>query len=274
MEHSYARSLARFASNLGPDVWRIATKKLEKVLPPGTKFGPGFVGEYEAPPQPTYFSFDKQRSSHNLACDGNSSRSVIGFQAKDDMVEVGKRSGSQNEVAAPSAPFLEIKPGLIHGQTKPAFNPGRNGFNGVFGYNFPSQVGAARQATGSGQSQSVSEVASLPSQIPGMVPENGSSSAHSALKMETDSEEHKYLESVRTLLSGNSIPLNAGSELERVAEATTGSTRSSWKTLSPHPRQHPLSVQPDLNVRLQGPVSPGAALRVASPQQPDLALQL
>ncbi|KAI4374875.1 hypothetical protein MLD38_012815 [Melastoma candidum] len=44
-EHAYARSLARFAANLGPVAWKIASKKMERVLPPGVKFGPGWVGE-------------------------------------------------------------------------------------------------------------------------------------------------------------------------------------------------------------------------------------
>ena len=46
-EYSYARSLARFAASLGPIAWEIASKKIEQALPPGVKFGPGWVGEYE-----------------------------------------------------------------------------------------------------------------------------------------------------------------------------------------------------------------------------------
>ncbi|XP_076889887.1 uncharacterized protein LOC143540793 [Bidens hawaiensis] len=51
-EHGYSRSLARFAANMGPAVWEIASKKLKKALPPGVTFGPGFVGEPE-PPAPS-----------------------------------------------------------------------------------------------------------------------------------------------------------------------------------------------------------------------------
>ncbi|KAK9286346.1 hypothetical protein L1049_014739 [Liquidambar formosana] len=46
-EHGYARSLARFAANLGPVAWKIASKKIERSLPAGVKFGPGWVGENE-----------------------------------------------------------------------------------------------------------------------------------------------------------------------------------------------------------------------------------
>ena len=54
-EYGYARSLARFASNLGPVAWKIAAKKIEKCLPPGVKFGPGWVGENDViPPKPLF----------------------------------------------------------------------------------------------------------------------------------------------------------------------------------------------------------------------------
>ncbi|KAF5751002.1 hypothetical protein HS088_TW02G00012 [Tripterygium wilfordii] len=51
-EYGYARSLARFASNLGPATWKIASKKIEKALPPGVKFGPGWVGENDIAMRP------------------------------------------------------------------------------------------------------------------------------------------------------------------------------------------------------------------------------
>ena len=47
-EHSYARSLAKFGRDLGPVVWKIVSKKLRSVLPPGVGFGPGWVGENKA----------------------------------------------------------------------------------------------------------------------------------------------------------------------------------------------------------------------------------
>ncbi|CAM8987272.1 unnamed protein product [Rhodiola kirilowii] len=43
-EHGYARSLARFSAGLGPVAWGIASKKIEKSLPPEVNFGPGWVG--------------------------------------------------------------------------------------------------------------------------------------------------------------------------------------------------------------------------------------
>ncbi|KAL7217935.1 hypothetical protein ACSBR2_011207 [Camellia fascicularis] len=51
-DHSYARSLARFAATLGPVAWKVASKRIEQALPPGFKFGRGWVGDYEPLPTP------------------------------------------------------------------------------------------------------------------------------------------------------------------------------------------------------------------------------
>uniref|UniRef100_A0ACD5WRF5 Uncharacterized protein n=1 Tax=Avena sativa TaxID=4498 RepID=A0ACD5WRF5_AVESA len=52
---TYARSLARFAATLGPIGWDIAAKGIRRALPPGTKFGPGWVVDGE-PPQNSQWS--------------------------------------------------------------------------------------------------------------------------------------------------------------------------------------------------------------------------
>ncbi|KAH9606321.1 hypothetical protein KSS87_000236 [Heliosperma pusillum] len=54
-EYAYARSLARFAGNLGPIAWRIASKRIEQLLPSGFKYGRGWIGEVE--PLPTALLF-------------------------------------------------------------------------------------------------------------------------------------------------------------------------------------------------------------------------
>ncbi|KAI3820522.1 hypothetical protein L1987_08070 [Smallanthus sonchifolius] len=60
VDHSYARSLARFAATLGPVAWKIASHTIEQALPEGVKFGPGWVGEYE--PLPTPVQVPKNRT--------------------------------------------------------------------------------------------------------------------------------------------------------------------------------------------------------------------
>ncbi|KAI9182266.1 hypothetical protein LWI28_023717 [Acer negundo] len=49
-DHGYTRSLARFAANIGPFAWKIASKRIERCLPPGVGFGPGWVGENDVVP--------------------------------------------------------------------------------------------------------------------------------------------------------------------------------------------------------------------------------
>ncbi|KAK3027925.1 hypothetical protein RJ639_039392 [Escallonia herrerae] len=51
-DHSYGRSLARFAATLGPVAWGVASMRIEQALPAGFKFGRGWVGEYEPLPTP------------------------------------------------------------------------------------------------------------------------------------------------------------------------------------------------------------------------------
>ncbi|KAF2285739.1 hypothetical protein GH714_007535 [Hevea brasiliensis] len=51
-DYSYARSLACFSAMLGPVAWKVASQRIEQALPPGCKFGRGWVGEYEPLPTP------------------------------------------------------------------------------------------------------------------------------------------------------------------------------------------------------------------------------
>lgn len=118
-EYGYARSLARYAANLGPVAWRLAEKRIETVLPTGTEFGPGWVGEKpEAPPPQT------QKCWNDLAAEHHSSRimspttSVIG----------NTRSSYESKETAPAARLLksEINPesnGLIRGCREVNRNP-------------------------------------------------------------------------------------------------------------------------------------------------------
>ncbi|MCO5592952.1 hypothetical protein L7F22_046956 [Adiantum nelumboides] len=59
LDFSYARSLARFAADLGPEVWKVAGEKIRRVLPMGVPFGPGWVGQKEAPGRPMVSMMNK-----------------------------------------------------------------------------------------------------------------------------------------------------------------------------------------------------------------------
>lgn len=88
-EYGYARSLARYAANLGPVAWRLANRRIETVLPTGTEFGPGWVGENpealcENPPQQQVLLSGKQKCANDIASDDHHhsttsvSQSIIG----------------------------------------------------------------------------------------------------------------------------------------------------------------------------------------------------
>ncbi|KAM0845623.1 hypothetical protein ACQ4PT_056237 [Festuca glaucescens] len=49
LQQSYPRSLARFAAQLGPVGWEVASKRIEQAIPPGMTFGHGWVGDDESP---------------------------------------------------------------------------------------------------------------------------------------------------------------------------------------------------------------------------------
>ncbi|XBI83457.1 hypothetical protein VPH35_091959 [Triticum aestivum] len=49
LPQAYSRSLARFAAQLGPVGWEVASKRIEQVIPPGATFGRGWVGDGESP---------------------------------------------------------------------------------------------------------------------------------------------------------------------------------------------------------------------------------
>lgn len=74
-DHSYARSLARFAATLGPVAWKVASKRIEEALPAGFKFGCGWVGEYE--PLPTPVLLIENRNKGQPAFASNSSTTIL-----------------------------------------------------------------------------------------------------------------------------------------------------------------------------------------------------
>ncbi|KAK9133378.1 hypothetical protein Scep_012906 [Stephania cephalantha] len=74
-DHSYARSLARFAAALGPVAWTVASRRIEQALPAGFKFGRGWVGEYEPLPTPVLM-FEKVKHKQPTLGDLPESRKV------------------------------------------------------------------------------------------------------------------------------------------------------------------------------------------------------
>ncbi|GAA0175923.1 chromatin/chromatin-binding, or -regulatory protein [Lithospermum erythrorhizon] len=263
-QHAYARSLAKFAANLGPVAWKVASRKIESLLPAGVKFGPGWVGEPETLPEPLPSSSgEKQKSPSHLASDLHSSAPVSRPSApgsnpalhqsrpSEQMVEAVRRLNSQSDVPAQSgAPAWGLQGWSHQALQKSMFHPSRNGFGGVSGVygQSPSQLGMSSPSVATGQSGP--QEGSTPYQRPGVVRRNDASS--SVYPSSSSYNNHCFEESKVSHSPGKSVYEEFPAE-----------------------QKPSLPIPPDLNVRVPGPSSPSSTLVAGtSQQQPDLALQL
>ncbi|TYI82018.1 hypothetical protein E1A91_D05G193400v1 [Gossypium mustelinum] len=254
-ENGYATSLARFAANLGPVVWKIASRKIESVLPSGLKFGPGWVVENRTVEQPQCSLSDKHRTPNSLsdnppgrflstATSGSNSIAASRFplQGREDMETVVGLT-SQND--STSAPSHQLQQSLVP-------HTGINGSIGGFGFGYYSQMGLVTQCV-----NSLSEKTSVPTQTHVMV-----SGASNSLPKEA-----KLADSSITLHSGNAMAVEP-EMVSHAAATNVGLQRSSYN------EPNFLPFAPDLNVRFLALGSPSSSVPIGSSQRPDLALQL
>ncbi|KAK4387813.1 Bromodomain and PHD finger-containing protein 3 [Sesamum angolense] len=261
---AYARSLARYAANLGPVAWKMASKKIEAVLPAGIQYGPGWVGDNEAPSRPLSFSTEKQISSNSTAGDCNSGKvvtpSTSDFSSglvhgySEGMVEAVRKLNSQNDVTGQGDASSWRRQFPSQQNSHHSY---RNGFNGMFGYNLSA---AAGQVAIPGHS--MTEGVSVLSQKVAAAPGNDPSSSHSSAMNHVNSEQSKLL--------NTSIP---GYQMAQGQASGSHAEAEMWNSGKSSQQRHTLSVPPDLNVRVPAS-SPTSSLQIGSPQQPDLALQL
>ncbi|KAJ8540875.1 hypothetical protein K7X08_001691 [Anisodus acutangulus] len=197
-QHAYARSLARFAANLGPVVWEVASKKLENILPAGVKFGPGWVGEGGRSIETSACPTEIQKSSDSSTADPHSSRPVtstpLGLSSSvmckpsAEIFEAVKRLNSQDELTRQGYGDVDFSSPAPQN----AFLQPRNGFNGMFGHE-SSPRAEFRFSASKGQS-GLQEASST------------NPSFHLPLVNHVASAENKLLESWGTLCFGNSLP--------------------------------------------------------------------
>lgn len=297
--HGYARSLARYAANLGPVAWKIASRKLKCTLPDGISFGPGWVGEDEAPPQLFSFPAEKQRSVNGLIGDVDSNRPVPSFpgvssamlcRPSEEMIEAVRRLNSQNELAEQGSGSPWMSPGSSSfpvQQQKSLIQPNRNGFNGMFGYDLSSQMGLSqmglsRFATSSGAAREEGGLTSSSSsyQMPGGMFSAGGfigSSVNPAAAVPSSSSFHANAEEMRPLQTWGAAAAEVGGGGGGGGSCTTSKppplqVLASSSSSSYQQQRLPLILPPDLNVASSSPTS--SSLQIGSPQQPDLALQL
>ncbi|XP_073106137.1 uncharacterized protein [Elaeis guineensis] len=285
MEHVYARSLARFAATLGPIGWEIAAKQIQRAVPPGTRFGPGWIGESDVPHRSKPFlctsplSASQPKISSSPARVSTSEPSWNKLAITEGQVVINPPSqalasalpsrptnstdgpgpaavvnhgslGNGGGVIQPKNPFL------LH--QNPAIQPTANGFNTSMVFNLPSQSGKMIR----------------PSRLP------GSSSAETmntnAGAFDTVSRSNSSCINLAPLNPSNADkavvgnPSSLSNSSSHLLDSGQGSQRL-WQGYLLNAK--PGSVPPDLNVGFQSPGSPVSGVLVDS-QQPDLALQL
>ncbi|RZC65673.1 hypothetical protein C5167_009362 [Papaver somniferum] len=89
-DHCYARSLARFAATLGPAAWKVASRRIEQVLPGDFRFGRGWVGEYE--PLPTSILVLENSMPKELSINSHKTEDI----KKDDQIVEESLKAKQN----------------------------------------------------------------------------------------------------------------------------------------------------------------------------------
>ncbi|KAL3655164.1 hypothetical protein CASFOL_000950 [Castilleja foliolosa] len=246
---AYARSIARFAANLGPAAWKVASRKIESTLPAGTPYGPGWVGESGSHSQPLSFSTDKQKSSTNSSsgdCNLNmlmttpSTSDLNCGYGPEGLAEAVRKLNSPIEAAYMKTPFPSVQ------QKQPVYQSQiRNGLGGIFGYS------------------SSTEGDPLVSQVVGPTLRNDHLSAMTNHYLR---DEAKVQEN---WLPGYQITEQGYSH----GECDKWGFGKSAFPAQQIGNNDILLGPPDLNVRIPA-VSPSSSLQIGSPQQPDLALQL
>ncbi|KAI3949723.1 hypothetical protein MKX01_040940 [Papaver californicum] len=262
-EHGFSRSLARFAANLSPVVWKVASKNIEKSLPNGTKFGPGWVGENDTPPKqaPSLTPSSKSLPLHSLICQSDvlsPCTSTVNAAGERSLLKPESSCNSSSDVL-PNRTFPSSSSDMglnvinsSSGGMRPnpqfqihqsaGFKQPINGVNGAQGFNLTScQMGKMVRPT-------------RPQQI------------------STEAPTNPQTEDLVSRSSSHSVqPIPATTHLEKPL-GTIDSSRC-MQRLPSMQKKKTESVPPDLNVRFQSPGSPSSGVRVDSPQ-PDLALQL
>ncbi|KAL1547087.1 bromodomain-containing protein 9-like [Salvia divinorum] len=292
---AYARSLARFAADLGPVAWKVASKKLDYVLPPGTEYGPGWVADNGA-------SSSQPPSLPNtpaVDCTAPELSSSVPHGLSPEMIEAVRRLNSQNErgLQGNVSPWKTPLPPVQQGDVSPwktPFPPVQQGDVSPWKTPFP-QVQQGDVSPWKMSFPPVQQNHFYQLQTQPQTQRNGFGYDPQTPRLAMPAMEGfqfppqaiiPMLQQMPAAFPGFQIPPQAINPMQQEMPGafprqeggmwTYG--RTSWPAI---PGQHgrSLAAQPDLNLRI--PVgSPSSSLQIGSPQQykqqqqPDLALQL
>jgi len=297
--------LARFAANLGPIGWAIAAKKIERVLPPGTKFGRGWIGDSEAPrPQqsqppllstsPPHSSSDPNVSTCTTVPEGDKLPQKVESSSDDLATDEGghlrrTHSPTSTSIASSRSETADVgaEPhrGLNHEGGSNLLIVGGGASNILSKAPFQLHQNLGLQPTANGYTAFGFNV---PSQVgttvrparPSLSFCSDAQMTHSrALDMVSkrsigskngfcQQTSMHHLDVERVKLVSDSV-VNSSNPLPVLAHSQN--PEGAWRSLSQPMKQD--SVPPGLNVRFQSPELPASGVMVDN-QQPDLALQL
>lgn len=260
--YAYARSLARYAANLGPVAWNVSSRKLKSARPNGLAFGPGWVGERVTPPNTLTFTPEKLKPTNGLVFDCESRQvtpstsglsSAVVQRLSSEMIEAVRRLNCQNELAQQE--LWTVTGTSFEAQDKSVFHPNRNGFKGMFGFGLSAQMGIARPAIQAGQFGLGEGWISI--KMLGMLSSEEFTSLTPGPSYQANSEEIKSAGSWGTSHCGSLLGDTSDSHIVYEMGSSLLQVLSAKHTS-----------------RVQASGSPSSRLQIGSPQQLDLALQL
>ncbi|KAL0361855.1 UNVERIFIED_CONTAM: Bromodomain and PHD finger-containing protein 3 [Sesamum radiatum] len=229
---AYARSLARYAANLGPVAWKVALKRIDS------------AGDC---------------NSNKLVTPSNSDlSSAVAYGPSEAMVEAVRKLNSQHELSLQGDASSWKTQFPV--QQKPAYDSQRNGLVGIFGYD-TSAMGTAM--TGANP---------LASQIKEPVPRYDFSASHPSYMNHIIQEEAKLRESWGTSSPGYQIAQVSNVSGSHGEAETWNFGKSSWPTMPPQQRHNlsfppDLNVRipagsPSSSLQIGSPQQPDLALQL------------
>ncbi|KAI4346481.1 hypothetical protein L6164_007374 [Bauhinia variegata] len=269
VKHSYARSLACFAADLGPVVWNIAARKIKSVLPTGHGFGRGWVSDDEESRR-QHLPFCGEEGSLDLRLPDDYTNKFASPSSSFPVVNRPSLHGGDmvltrglNSLNSVCSGTESMTPLRLHQETKVHSND-IHGSDGKLAPNFSSEMRMVR----------LSDLTGTPSssdQLPDMDPVNniisnlGSSNTNPPPKAQ-------FLNNLSQSGSDYLLAQESGSELQTSSQGLTG--KSSWQGLAAPTKQNALSFANPLNGEIAVTNSSSSNVETVSQLQPNLALGL
>ncbi|XP_019438109.1 PREDICTED: uncharacterized protein LOC109344002 isoform X2 [Lupinus angustifolius] len=273
VKHSYARSLAHFAADLGPVAWKIAARKISSVLPRGHEYGPGWVAEDNASQKQHFPACDDEKTSGPpvpedykssfLSPSGSLPVENRPFLQSGDMV-MNREFNYQND----SNPVNNAGGGIesmvpLRMQQESMVRSDDFGSNCRPGSNFSPQMKMVRLAdlTGSTSSGNVPQMLDMDSISSHMAPANINQPLRG-----------QFLNNPSQLHSINLLPPESGFESQSLSQGLAG--KPSWQGMEVPTNQSSFPLANDLNRKIVATNSGSSNVENGSQRQPNLALQL